>query len=123
MISGLQGRTYEERCTEIGLQTLTERRKEQDMALAYKFSKGVGNLKTERIQTRAGPVTRLAGSGENFVVPRARLDIRKHSFAVRAVKHWNELPDEIKMANTGEKFKRALRKHNESGGRLPLMNP
>jgi hypothetical protein len=127
MISGLQGKTYEERCTEIGLQTLSERRNEQDMALVYKFSKGVGNLKTEalfeRIPTRAGPVTRLAGSGENFVVPRARLDIRKHSFAVRAAKHWNELPDGVKTANSGEKFKKAIRKQNGNGGRLPQMNP
>jgi hypothetical protein len=121
MISGLKSRIYEERCSEIGLKTLADRRQEQGMALAYKFSKGVGNLKTdvlfERIPARTGPVTRLAGSGENFLVPRARLDVRKQSFAVRAVRNWNDLPIEVKMATNKEQFKRALRKHNENGGR------
>jgi hypothetical protein len=121
MIAGLKGRSYEERCAEVGLQTLQERRQEQDMALAYKFSKGVGKLSSEKLFTkipeRAGPVTRLAGSGENYTVPRARLDVRKYSFAVRAAKKWNEIPNEIKSKDTGEKFKRALRKHNEMGGR------
>jgi hypothetical protein len=116
MISGLESRTYEERCAEIGLQTLKERRLEQDLSLADKFSKGMGGLKTSalfnRIPDRAGPVTRLSGSGENFVIP-----LRKYSFAVRAAKKWNELPEEIKTLNAAKKFKKAVKKLNENGGR------
>jgi hypothetical protein len=33
MVSSLKGTTYMERCKELGLQTLEERRKEQDMAV------------------------------------------------------------------------------------------
>jgi hypothetical protein len=32
MVSGLQNRTYEDRCTELGIQTLENRRKDQDLA-------------------------------------------------------------------------------------------
>ena len=37
MISGLKGATYEEKCAELGLKTLEERRGGQDMALVHKF--------------------------------------------------------------------------------------
>ena len=37
MISGLKGSTYEEKCEELGLKTLEERRGGQDMALVHKF--------------------------------------------------------------------------------------
>ncbi len=37
MISGLKGSTYEEKCEELGLETLEERRGGQDMALVHKF--------------------------------------------------------------------------------------
>ena len=35
MMSGLKGRTYEEKCKEIGLETLEERRKNMDMIQTY----------------------------------------------------------------------------------------
>ncbi len=37
MVSGLKGTTYTEKCAELGLQTLVERRDRQDMALVHKF--------------------------------------------------------------------------------------
>jgi hypothetical protein len=37
MISGLKGSTYEEKCEELGLKILEERRGGQDMALVHKF--------------------------------------------------------------------------------------
>ena len=37
MMSGLKGRTYEEKCKEIGLETLEERRKDMDMIQTYKI--------------------------------------------------------------------------------------
>ena len=37
MVSGLKGTTYEEKCTELGLETLKTRRERQDMALAHKY--------------------------------------------------------------------------------------
>jgi hypothetical protein len=42
MVSGLLGKTYEEKCHELNLQTLQERRQLQDMALdlVHKFVNG-----------------------------------------------------------------------------------
>jgi hypothetical protein len=115
MISGLNSKGHEERCAELGLQTLEERRYEQDMAMVHKFSTGVGNLAHEKlfqkIPERAVPVTRLAGPGLNFTVPAARLDIRKNSFAVRSVQKFNTLPVTIKEIPASANFKKALRKH------------
>jgi hypothetical protein len=121
MVSGLKSKVYEERCAELGLKTLEARRYEQDMALVYKFYKGVGKLEPgklfNKIPERTGPVTRLASHGSNFAVPVSRLDVRKNSFAVRSVQKWNELPPQIKESTTCDKFKRALKKHVENGGR------
>jgi hypothetical protein len=69
----------------------------------------------ERIPVREGPVTRLAGNGNNLKLPAARLDIRKNSFAVRTVSKWNELPDQIKASKNVIQFKNRLKTHKEKG--------
>jgi hypothetical protein len=121
MVSGLNGRNYEERCSELGIQTLKQRREDQDMAQVFRYSKGIGNIDAERLFERAamqeGPVTRQSGDRENFKIPAARLDVRKNSFAVRTVQHWNELPAKIKSAKDCQAFKRELKRQRESGGR------
>ncbi len=40
MVSGLLGKTYEEKCHELSLETLQERRQLQDIALVHKFVNG-----------------------------------------------------------------------------------
>jgi hypothetical protein len=42
MVSGLKGKSYEERCAELGLETLETRRIKQDMSLVHKLSNGGG---------------------------------------------------------------------------------
>jgi len=37
MVSGLKGKSYEERCAELGLETLETRRIKQDMSLVHKL--------------------------------------------------------------------------------------
>jgi hypothetical protein len=70
MVAGLNGMTYEERCRELGLQTLEQLRQDQDMAQVHRFSKRVGNINTdllfEKAAIREGPVTRQSGDAENF---------------------------------------------------------
>ena len=39
MVAGLKGKEYAERCLELGLETLEQRRQKQDMALVYKMTK------------------------------------------------------------------------------------
>jgi hypothetical protein len=71
----------------------------------------------ERADVREGIRTRQAAGTNNLKVQAARTDIRKNFFTIRAAKAWNELPDPLKNEPDKEKFKRALRKHCESGGR------
>jgi hypothetical protein len=121
MVSGLKHKDYENRCKELGIQTLAQRRQAQDLAQVYRYSKGTGNIKLESLfdkpTTRAGPVSRQSGDSENFKVQMARLDIRKHSFTVRTVQKWNALPRYIKTAKNMESFKSELKKWQENGGR------
>jgi hypothetical protein len=46
-IPGLVGASYEDKCSELGLSTLEERRWEQDMVQVYKILHGHGGLKFE----------------------------------------------------------------------------
>jgi hypothetical protein len=122
MVAGLNGMTYEERCRELGLQTLEQLRQDQDMAQVHRFSKRVGNINTdllfEKAAIREGPVTRQSGDAENFKVPAARLEIRKNSFTVRTVQKWNELPKIIKSAKNDKIFKRELKNGANTVGGL-----
>jgi hypothetical protein len=79
---------------------------------------GIGpEVMFEAAAAREGVITRQTGDGLNFKIPAARLEIRKNSFAVRTVKHWNQLPIEIKSAKDCEAFKKKLKKWRECGGR------
>ena len=88
MISGLHG-TYKEKCQELGLDTLEERRRKQDVLHAYKICKRVDRVQPELLFTRTGnnPAkrTRFTDDLHNITMKRSRLDIRKHSYAVRVV--------------------------------------
>ncbi len=108
MVAGLKGRDYEERCAELGLETLEERRLSQDMALVHKMmNNGQGTSMFEFARNDdAGVRTRRAAAAHGLAVQFARTDIRKYSFAVRVVEPWNRLPDTLKRAASKEAFKR-----------------
>jgi hypothetical protein len=44
-----------------------------------------------------------------LAAPFARTDIRKYSFAVRTVEHWNNLPEGARTANSQQSFKELLK--------------
>jgi hypothetical protein len=121
MVSGLEGIEYEDRCAEIGLKPLETRRKLHDLVLLHGMVHERGGITIEnmfeRADLREGARTRQAAGVNNLKVPAARTDIRKNFFTVRTVSEWNNLPDELKSEANKEKFKRALRKLNEPGGR------
>ena len=107
MISGLGANSYEEKLQEIGLTTLEERRHQADMLQVYKILHGHDKANIfEMAATAAGDrLMRAAADPWNVKVPFARLEIRKNFFAVRAAKHWNKIPAEIKAATSKESFK------------------
>jgi ribonuclease P/MRP protein subunit RPP40 len=112
MVAGLKGRDYGERCAELGLETLEERRQSQHMALVHKMmSNGQGASMFEFARNDDAEVrTRHAAATHGLAVQFARTDIRKYSFAVRVVEPWNRLlPDTLKKAASKEAFKREWR--------------
>jgi hypothetical protein len=120
-IPGLVGASYEEKCLELGLSTLEERRWEQDMVQTYKILNGHGRLRFEdffeKVGNRDGPRTRTAGGYENLKMPRFRTEVRRNTFSIRVIRSWNSLPDSVKQADTVPKFKNGLREYLKNGGR------
>jgi Reverse transcriptase (RNA-dependent DNA polymerase)/Endonuclease-reverse transcriptase len=109
MVSGLQGRTYEERLRELGLTTLEERRHQFDMAHMYKICTGKDGLRREdwfAPPPAAAARTRQHADPLNVRPLHGRLEIRKNFFTVRAGEPWNAIPGRIKHARTATIFKR-----------------
>ncbi len=79
MVDGLKGK-----CAKLGLETLKKRRKDQDMALVYKFV--YPDRGGQAIFSRQnGARTRQAAGGHGLTIQYARTDPCKYSFAVRTV--------------------------------------
>ena len=112
MISGLLGKTYEEKCQEIGLDTLETRRTRQDLLQAYKIFSGKDRIKYDLLFTTTGAnstrQTRFTIDPINIFEKRSRLDVRKNSYAVRVADNWNKLSHEVKTSRSVPVFKNAI---------------
>ena len=109
MISGLAGKTYEEKLVELKLQSLAERRVRYDMVETFKIMHGYTNVNRDvwfsTVEGSSQRVTRLAADPLNLRAKPAKLDIRKYFFSNRVVEHWNQLPQTIKNAKSVMHFK------------------
>ena len=114
MISGLRSRDYADRCAELGLETLEERRMKQDLIQAYKIMRKVDRVKPDllfnKVEAGPGRVTRGRSDPENVIAKRSSLEVRKHSYSVRVVEKWNGLDHGTKMARSVSGFKAAIKK-------------
>ena len=113
VISGLTGTTYEEKCRELGLDTLEDRRNKQDLTQAYKILSGKDNVRPDLLFKQIGdePVrmTRFTTDPLNMAISRSRLDTRKNSYAVRVAGEWNTLSHETKSSRSVAIFKNAIK--------------
>ena len=108
MVSGLTGRTYEEKLSELGMTSLQERRHQQDMLQTYKILQGVDNVEKStwfEMAASTGRTTRATADPLNLRIPAARLEIRRNFFSHRVPKSWNEIPPELKNATTAKAFR------------------
>jgi len=109
MVAGLNGKTYGEKCAELGLETLESRRRDQDMNLVYKLLGEGGSSMFTVAGAREGARTRQAAGQRTLIGQFARTDLRKYSFSVRVVEGWNSLPDNVRVAPNQESFKSRLK--------------
>lgn len=113
MVSGLQGRTYEDRLKELGMLSLEGRRTLYDLVQTFKIIRGfddvdhaiwfdlVGNNPTRHTRQTNDPL--------NILRPNPRNEIRRSFFSVRVVDAWNALPSEVKHAKSITMFKNSVR--------------
>jgi hypothetical protein len=109
MVSGLRGRTYEERLKELGLTTLEERRHQAGMAHMYKIFTGKDGLRMAdwfELPTASATRRRQHVDPLNTRPLYGRLETRSNFFTVRAGEPWNAIPGRIKHARTVSRFKR-----------------
>ena len=110
MISGLTGRTYEERLAECNLTTLEERRTRGDLIQTWKIIHGKDAVdRSSWFQMTADEDavhrTRLAGDQTKLEKPKWKYKLREQFFSVRVVEKWNKLPQDVREAKTINSFK------------------
>jgi len=90
-LPGFRSNTYKQRLGKLNLATLELRRLHNDLIMCYKIIFGLVHLRMEDF-FQFSPVNTTRGHPYKLFVPQCTLDVRKHFFAVRVVKTWNNLP-------------------------------
>ena len=107
MISGFEGKSYEERLKELGMFSVERRFLRGDMIQVYKIFTSIDNIETNKFFiVEHGQVTR--GHNKKIKKKACHLDIRKHAFSNRVVKFWNSLPEEVVECDSIATFKKGL---------------
>jgi hypothetical protein len=120
MISGLQGRTYNEKLKELEILSLEERRNMIDMINTFKIVKGIDNVDSRKwfklVGENPARQTRLTSCQYNIVKSTNKMnDVRRHFFSNRVVDRWNDLPTALKQLDNLNNFKYQLKKMMRNG--------
>ena len=112
MISGLQGKTYEQRLSELGILSLEARRLQFDLIQTFKIVRGFDAVNSEiwfqQVGENPARITRHLSDPLNIVKVTSRSEIRRNFFSQRVADHWNRLPPETKRAKNVAVFKKTI---------------
>jgi hypothetical protein len=97
-----------EKCTELGLENLEARRRDQDVPLVTKYM--TGQINSELFNNLEGQ--RRAGTGPQSILF-ARIDPRKYSFAVKSIEECNKLPINVRSAASSKSFRKRFKEHED----------
>ena len=117
-MTDVRGSNYEEKLKDAGLTTLKERRMRGDAIEAFKVIKGFSRVERDdwfdlrsREMSRPTRANSTIEDGEErrkrdvLYEERAQKEIRKNFFTIRVVQAWNELPENVKEAESINSFK------------------
>ena len=113
-VSGLQGRTYEERLEELGMETLEKRRQYLYLVTTYKILKGIDDVDKvtwfRQVSADRTHRTRATEGGQNIARETSKAELRRHFFSQRVSEKWNELPLHVKNAPLTTVFTASLKR-------------
>jgi len=110
-LNGLQSISYDDMLAMLGLERLELRRLRFDLLMCYKIVYNHVNINRDCFFTFATyPSTR--GHSLKLALPDSIINARLHSFAVRIIPVWNNLPNDVVTAANIYLFKNRLSKTN-----------
>ena len=105
------GKTYEEKLAEVGMQSLEDRRARGDAIQTWKILTKYDDVEEntwfERRMDMTDRTTRQSTNDLNLEHKSFKHDYRKFSYSARAVRQWNDLPNNIRSAVNLRSFKAA----------------
>jgi len=97
-LPGFQTLPYDERCALLRLDRLELRRLRADLILCYKIIRGLVLLSPDSFFTFVCN-SRTRGHSFELFLPDSRVNCRQHFFAVRVLRIWNSLPEDVVSAD------------------------
>ena len=107
LVKGIKHLTYPERLKHLKLDSLTFRRRRNDMLQVFRILNKIDNLDKKTFFS-PGLSASTRGHSAKLAKPRARTNARLHTFSHRTINDWNNLKQDTVACKTLNSFKNAL---------------